>query len=273
MDSTDGYKAYLKSHLVYCTQVFWHSCSTRNENIQTVRCPTQELPVLVERGVCVLYDASPAVAPHKAQGLGRNLAVLHVEQLQLAAVCRQSFESSARHALAGSEAHPPQTLAVHCQLLQPTVWHQRALAHIQRLELGAAAGQVAQAVVRESLAAPGIQVAEPRAVASHVAHAHVGDAGAVGHTQVAQAALQACHLAQAEVADQAAVTEAELSDGGAVEGQVAQGLVRQPGAAAQVQVCQAGAVGGDSSQALVFEGKTVSHVQVVNGDLLAVQGR
>lgn len=30
-------KAYLKSHLVYCTQVFRDSCSAKNETIQTVQ--------------------------------------------------------------------------------------------------------------------------------------------------------------------------------------------------------------------------------------------
>lgn len=86
MDSTDGHKAYLKSHLVYCTQVFRDSCSAKKR--ENPNSPSEEALVLVERRVCVLYDATPAVAPHKAQGLGRHLAVLHVEQLQLAAVCR-----------------------------------------------------------------------------------------------------------------------------------------------------------------------------------------
>lgn len=232
-DSINGHKAYLKSHIVYCTLVFWHSHWTRKKlEHPLVRCPVRELPVLVESGVGVLYDASPAVASNKAQSLWRNLAVLHVEQLQLAAVCCQSFESSACYALAGSEAHPPQALAVHGQLLQPTVWHERALTHIQRLELGAASGQVAQAVVCKSLAAPRIQVTQSRAVASHVAHAHVGDAGAVGHAQVAQAALEACDFAQTEIPHQAAVAETKLSYRGAVESEVAQRFVCQSGAAA-----------------------------------------
>ena len=219
----------------------------------------------------MLDDAAPAVASNEPQSLWRHLAVLHVEQLQLAAVGCQSFESSARDALARSEAHSPQALAVHGQLLQPAVWHQRALPHVQRLESGAAPGQVAQAVVCQPLATPRVQVAQSRAVARHVAHAHVSDAGAVGHAQVAQAALQAGHLAQAEVPHQAAVAETKLPDWRAVEGQVAQGLIRQSGAAAQIQMCQARAVGGDSSQTLVLEGKTISHVQEVDGDLLAVQ--
>lgn len=88
-----------------------------------VRRAAQELRASVEGGVRVLDDAAPAVAPDEPQSLRRNLAVLHVEKLQLAAVGRQSFESSACYALAGSEADSPQALAVHGQLLQTAVRH------------------------------------------------------------------------------------------------------------------------------------------------------
>lgn len=274
-DSIISHKADLKRQSFgrYCTPVFWHKQSLNSGILEhpLVRGPVQELPASVESWVRVLDDAAAAVASDKPQSLWRHLAVLHVEQLQLAAVGCNSFESSACHALAGSEAHSPQTLAVHSQLLQPTVRHKRALAHIQRLEFGAAPGQVAQAVVCQSLATPRVQVAQSWAVAGHVAHAHISYAGAVGYAQVAQAALKAGDFTQAEIPNQAAVTETKLPYRRAVESQVAQGFIRQSGAAAQIQMCQAGAVGGDSSQALILEGKTIGHVQVVNGDLLAVQ--
>lgn len=75
----------------------------------------------VKPWVGVLDDTPAAVASHEPQRLWRNLAVLHVEKLQLAAVCRQRFEPPTRDTLARPQADAPQSLAVHGELLQTTV--------------------------------------------------------------------------------------------------------------------------------------------------------
>ncbi|KAG9348113.1 hypothetical protein JZ751_004143 [Albula glossodonta] len=175
--------------------------------------------------------------------------------------------------LAATTCSPRPVEAVERQELQPGIRHQRALPDVQRLELGAALGQVLQAVVRQALAAAGVEVAQPAAVLGHVAHAHVGDAAAVRHAKVAEVALQLGDLPQAEVADEAAVADAQLTHGRAVDDQVAQGLVGQPHTPPQVQVSQLGAVRRDGVQALILQRKAVRHVQVTDRDLLAVHRR